>query len=264
MTMDWIYRLDLWMVFLLTIALFAIATEVGVRLGKWAQARGLDSVQSHIGTLESAVLGLLALMLGFTFAMSLSRYDNRKELVLAEADAIGTSYLRAQLLPSPHNEEVPKLLRNYVDVRLKFYGVGVDDDGLREAYEKTEQLHQQIWSHAIALSGEQLRAGPVRLFIESMNEVIDLHAKRSMAMRDHVPSTVFLLLYTVATIGFGFVGFASGLSGHRHLLVTFLLVILISSVISLIADLDRPRRGLIKVSQQSLIELRQTLDKDYK
>jgi hypothetical protein len=125
--MGWFYRLDLRVIFLLTIALFALATEVGFRLGRWVKAKVPESAKSHIGTLEAAVLALLALMLGFSFAMSLSRYDTRRDLVLAEADAIDTTYLRAQLLPSPHNEEVPKLLRKYVDVRLAFYVVGIDD-----------------------------------------------------------------------------------------------------------------------------------------
>ena len=261
MKLGWIYRFDLWVVFLLTIAFFVAAIEVGFRFGKRAHTKVPASAQSHIGSLEAAVLGVLALMLGFSFAMALSRYDNRKDMVLAEANAIGTAYLRAQLLPPPHNEEIQKLLRQYVDVRIDFYGIGVDDTGVREASEKTERLHKQIWSHAIDLSAENLRPEVVRLFIESINEVIDLHEKRSAAMRDHVPPTVFLILYTVAAIGFGFVGYGSGLSGHRHLIVSLFVVILISTVITLIADLDRPRRGLIKVSQQSLLDLRQSLEK---
>ena len=175
--------------------------------------------------------------------------------------AIDATYLRAQLLPQPHNEEVPKLLRKYVDVRLAFYAVGIDDVGLRNASEEAEQLHEQIWSHAIALSAEGQRTEMVRLFIESMNKVIDLSEKRATVISDHVPSTVFLILYTVAVIGFGFIGYSAGFSGHRHLFVTLLVVILISVLITLIADLDRPRRGLIKVSQRSLIDLRESLDK---
>ena len=259
--MGWFYRLDLRVIFLLTIALFALATEVGFRLGRWVKAKVPESAKSHIGTLEAAVLALLGLMLGFSFAMSLSRYDIRRDLVLAEADAIGTTYLRAQLLPPPHNEEVPKLLRKYVDVRLAFYVVGIDDVGLRKASEEAEQLHQQIWSHAIALSTEGQRTEMVRLFIESMNKVIDLREKRATATSDHVPSTVFLILYTIAVIGFGFIGYSAGFSGHRHLFVTLFVVILISVLITLIADLDRPRRGLIKVNQQSMIDLRESLDK---
>ena len=80
-------------------------------------------------------------------------------------------------------------------------------------------------------------------------------------MRDHVPSTVFLILYTVAAIGFGFVGYGSGLSGHRHLIVSLFVAILISSVITLIADLDRPQRGLIIVSQQGMLDLRHSPEK---
>jgi hypothetical protein len=259
MTGEWLYGLNLWLVFAITTALLVVSTEVGFRLGN--KKKGEDSDQSQINTLESAVLGLLALLLAFTFSMALSRFDARKQLVLAEANAIGTAFLRAQLLPPPDDKEIANLLRQYVDVRLEFYGADLDEFGVREESEKTERLHQQIWSHAIDLSAQDERAGAVRLFIESMNEVIDLHEKRLTAMRDHVPQTVFLTLYMVAVVGLGFVGYARGFSGRRHFFVAFILAILISAVITLITDLDRPRRGLIKVSQQSMIDLKQSLEK---
>jgi hypothetical protein len=154
-----------------------------------------------------------------------------------------------------------ELLRQYVDVRLEFYEAGTDETELSSASEKTERLHQQIWSHAIDLSAQAERAAAVKLFIESMNEVIDLHGKRLTALRDYVPRSVFLALYILAAVGLGFVGYGQGVSRHRHFFVTVILAILISTVITLIADLDRPRRGLIKVSQQSMIELRQSLQK---
>ena len=114
---------------------------------------------------------------------------------------------------------------------------------MRRTSEEAEQLHEQIWSHAIALSAERQRAEMVLLFIESMNKVIDLSEKRATVISDHVPSTVFLIIYTVAVIGFGFIGYSAGFSGHRHLFVTLLVVILISVLVTLIADLD-PDRGV--------------------
>jgi hypothetical protein len=262
MTMEWLYGLNLWLVFGITAALLVVSTEVGFRLGN--KKKGEEPEPSQISTHENAVLGLLALLLAFTFSMAVSRFDARKQLVLAEANAIGTAFLRAQLLPPPHDQEVMKLLRQYVDVRLEFYGAGIDEAGLRSAGEKTERLHQQIWSHAIDLSAQDGRAELVRLFIESVNEVIDLHEERLTALRNHVPQTVFLTLYMLAAVGLGLVGYARGFSGRRHFFVTLLLAILISTVITLIADLDRPRRGLIKVSQQSMLDLRQSLEKSGK
>jgi Protein of unknown function (DUF4239) len=256
---EWLYGLNLWLVFGFTVALLVVSIEVGFQLGN--KRKGEDSDPSQISTLENAVLGLLALLLAFTFSMALARYDARKQLVLAEANAIGTAFLRAQLLPPPDDKEITNLLRQYVDVRLEFYGADLDEVKVREESEKTERLHQQIWSHAIDLSAKDERSGAVRLFIESINEVMDFHEKRLTAMRDHVPETVFLTLYMVAAVGLGFVGYSRGFSGRRHFLVTLILAILISTVITLIADLDRPRRGLIKVSQQSMLDLRQSLEK---
>jgi hypothetical protein len=261
MSKGWLNVLDLWAVFLVTGAFFALATEVGVRVGKRELAKGMKLAESQIVTLESAVLGLLALLIGFTFAMALSRYDTRRELVIAEVDTIGTSYLRARLLPAPHNEEVSRLLQQYIDARLKFYSAGIDDARLSEADNEAEKLQEQIWLHAIETSAKDPQAETVGLFIESVNEMIALQSRWLNAVREHVPQTVFLILYIVAAIGFGFVGYACGRSRTRHLFVTLILATLISIVITLIVDLDRPRRGLIKVSEQGLIDLKQSIDK---
>jgi hypothetical protein len=209
--------------------------------------------------LEAASLGLLALLLGFTFSMALTRFDTRKQLVLDEANAIGTTYLRAQLLPDPARKEVSNLLRRYVDVRLDFYQAGVNQRKLQNVDDETEKLHKALWSYAMATGGRDPRAIPTGLFIQSLNEVIDLHAKRVTAMENHVPESIFVLLLIVATLSLGLVGYGAGMGKDRNLLPTVISVILIASVILLIMDLDRPRRGLIKVSQQSMVRLQENL-----
>jgi len=211
--------------------------------------------------LQAASLGLLALLLGFTFSMALTRFDIRKQLVLDEANAIGTTYLRAQLLPDPARKEVSDLLHHYVDVRLEFYQAGIDQGKLQKVDEDTEKLHRALWSYAITTGGQDPRAIPTGLFIQSLNEVIDLHSKRMTAMENHVPESVFVLLLVVATLSLGLVGYGAGMGRDRNLLPTVISVLLIASVILLIMDLDRPRRGLIKVSQQSMVRLQDSLKK---
>jgi hypothetical protein len=250
-----------WLIVTVVIASLLFATEVGFRLGRRVRSKSNELTKSQINMLQAASLGLLALMLGFTFLMALTRFDTRKQLVLEEANAIGTTYLRAQLLPSTERKEVSNLLRRYVDVRLEFYQAGINQKKLQKIDVETEKLHRALWAYAIAASGQDAKAIPIGLFIQSLNEVIDLHAKRVTAMENHVPESIFILLLFVAILSLGLVGYGAGIGRDRNLLPTLISVFLIASVLLLIMDLDRPRRGLIKVSQQSMIDLRETLSR---
>jgi hypothetical protein len=256
-----LYGLNEWLIVTIVIALFLSAIEIGFRLGRWGKEKGSEPVRSQVNTLQAASLGMLALLLGFTFSMALSRFDTRKQLVLDEANAIGTTYLRAQLLPDPVRKEVSDLLRRYVDVRLEFYRGGINRSRLQKVDEETEKLHKALWAYAITMAGQDPRAIPSGLFTQSLNEVIDLHAKRVTAMGNHVPESIFILLLLVAILSLGLVGYGTGIGRDRNLLPTLISVILIASVILLIMDLDRPRRGLITVSQQSMVDLQKSLQK---
>ena len=191
--------------------------------------------------------------------MAMSRFDVRKQLVLDEANAIGTTYLRAQLFPDPHRQEVSNLLRRYVDVRLEFFEGGNNQKKLKEAKNKTDQLQNQLWSFVTAWGKEEPRSIPMGLFLQSLNDVIDLHAKRVTAMENHVPEIILVLLYFVAMAAIGLLGYGCGVGGSRNHLINILVPIIIAAVILVIIDLDRPRRGLIKVSQQSMLDLRRSL-----
>ena len=256
---EMLFGLNEWLIFAIFIILLLSASEIGYRLGWRAQSKINEPTRSQVNMLQAASLGLLALLLGFTFSMALTRFDTRKQLVLDEANAIGTTYLRAQLLPNPARKEVSNLLRRYVDVRLEFYQVGINQSGLQKVDDDTEKLHSALWSYAIAVGGQDPRAIPTGLFIQSLNEVIDLHAKRVTALGNHVPESIFILLLVVATLALGLIGYGAGMGRDRNILPTVISVILIASVILLIMDLDRPRRGLIKVSQQSMVHLQEGL-----
>ena len=256
---EMLFGLNEWLVLALAIALFLSASEIGFQLGRRGRPSNNDSTRSQVNMLQAASLGMLALLLGFTFSMALTRFETRKQLVLDEADAIGTTYLLAQLLPEPACKEVSGLLRRYVDVRLEFYQAGTDQRRLQKVDEDTKKLHRALWSHAIATGRQDPRAIPTGLFIQSLNDVIDLHDKRVTAMGNHVPESIFIVLLIVATLSLGLVGYGAGIGKDRSLLPTVISVILISSVILLIMDLDRPRRGLIKVSQQNMVDLQNSL-----
>jgi len=255
------YRVNEWVIFGGLLAVILLATEIGFRLGRRVQPNINEPTRSHNATIEAAALGLLALLLGFTFSMAMARYETRKRLVIEEANAIGATVLSARFLSEPQRTEVANLLRRYVEVRLSFYEAGIDREELRETNAETEQIHPALWSHAVAAGEKNPQGHPTSFFIASLNEVIDFQAKRLAAKEDHVPELVIELLYGATILALGLVGYGCGLGGRRNFLSTTTAALLIASVILVIMDLDRPRRGIIKVSQQSLLNLRDSLNK---
>ena len=259
MSTDSLYTTSQWLIFLIFVVSLLLAGEVGFRLGRSRQARAGEDARSQITTVQGAILALLGLLLAFTFSMAVSRYEMRKKLVVEAANAISTTYLRAQLLPQPYAHEVSRLLKDYVDVRLEFYDAGIDPIRLAEANARTESLHQQLWLQAIAAAKEDPHAITTGLFIQSLNEVIDAPTKRLAALENRVPETVFLLLWIGAILAVALIGFGYGLDGRRNMFLIVFLSLLIALVVLVTLDLDRPRRGLITVSQQSMLDLQKSL-----
>ena len=227
------------------------ASEIGRLVGARAAGRG----GGDVSTLEGAVLGLLALMIGFTFAIALSRFEARRDAVLNEANAIGTTALRARLLPAPYGGEALKLLREYVQIRLDITQRVVSAPELNAAVGRSNEIQEALWRNAIVLAGKDTGMVPTGLFIQSLNEVIDNQGKRLAALRSRVPNIVFIALYGVAMVAFTLAGYANGLLEERRVrLPVYVSGALVSAVILLIQDLDRPTAGFIRVSQQPMID----------
>src|SRR6185503_13597513 len=138
----------LWTILPLTIAIGLAAFEFGYRLAHYRQQRHEEEKESPVGGMVAGTLGLLAFMLAFTFGLAGSRFEDRRQVVLSEANAIGTTYLRAAMLPEPMRTEAQNLLREYVDVRLE----GIQPGKLHEAIAKSEELHNRLWAQAVAAS----------------------------------------------------------------------------------------------------------------
>jgi hypothetical protein len=245
-----LYDYSLPTVFLVGLAVVLAASEIGHRFGVRAAARGGDDVS----TLESAVLGLLALMIGFTFAMALARFEARRDAVLNEANAIGTTALRARLLPEPHRTESLKLLREYVKIRLDVTDDQVSRKEQVAAIDRSNVLQEALWQQAKAMAAKDSGMVPTGLFIQTLNEMIDNHGKRLAALRNRVPNIVLLSLFGIAAVAGGFTGYATGLDARRARLPVYLIGLLVSVVILLILDLDRPSSGFIKISHQPMID----------
>jgi hypothetical protein len=246
-----------WAVIAIVAIVLLAAAELGFRFGVRLHRTKDQARKDQLGGIQGAMLGLLALLLGFTFAMAVNRYDSRRELVLQEANAIGTTFLRAAFLPSAHQADVEKLLRRYVDVRLDFFRAGEDKVVQVDAEQKAAQLQRELWTHAVA-AGKEIPTPITATFITALNDTIDLETTRLNALRSHVPGAVWLLVLAVAICGCCASGYGTGASGVRSAFPNVVLPLLIAVVITLIADLDRPRGGLIGISQQPLLDLKES------
>lgn len=241
--------------FLALVVPLLLATGLGIRWSLWLREKADQETRSGLSTIHGAILGLLGLMLGFTFVMALSRYDLRRQLVVEEANAIGTTWLRSALVPQPARDSTGKLLQAYVDARLEFYAAGVNQNRLRAAMEKSVQLQMSLWRGAISAARNQ--STPITaLFIASLNEMIDLDAKRIEALENRIPLAVWLVLTMISLI----VSLLAGsIYPQRMSVVVLLLPIVLAAVMTLIADLDSSRGGLILISQRSMVRLQAEL-----
>jgi hypothetical protein len=235
-------------IFMVSIVVLLAAAEIG----RWLGVQG--GGEENVPTLEAAVLGLLALMIGFTFAMALSRFELRRDAVLDEANAIGTTALRARLLPAPYKAECLRLLKDYVQVRLDLAQRVLSPGELNAAITRSNEIQEALWQQAKSVGATDTEMVPTGLFIQSLNEMIDNQAKHLNAIRDRVPNIVFLTLYGVAAAASAFAGFASGSGERPSRLPIYVMIILVCSVILMIQDLDRPFTGFIVNSQQPMID----------
>lgn len=258
---EFLYSQSEALVVLVLLALLFACAEAGYRLGLRRQAWIDESAKSRLSSIQSAILALLGLLLGFTVAMSVSRYDGRKHAVVSEANAIGTTALRARLLPAPERGDAVTLLRQYVDLRLQSTQRRLDPTALNELERKASQMHERLWLLAAAVNSKEPQNFTTGLFITALNELIDAKGLRDAALDNHVPASVLLLLFTGAILALGMVGYVNGLANHRATVVTGMLIVLFALTIFVIVDLDRPRRGLIRVGQISMTELKKSLDK---
>lgn len=242
---------------LATLALFLLAVEIGFRLGRSARAGPHDErMTGQVSVLVGAILALLGLLLAFSFGIVESRFSARKDLVIAEANAIGTSYLRAKLLPEPHASRIQVYLRQYVDLRTQPSTSEALDDAIR----RSVHLHGELWDEATSLGQADPRSQMIALFVSSLNDVLDLHTSRvTVALHQRFPRPIFNMLFIVSFFAMMVLGYGAGVCGRRAPLPTAAVILSISSVFVLIDALDAPGTGLFRVDQWALEDLQRTL-----
>lgn len=247
-----------WAIFLIVTFILLALAEAGFRFGIAARRRNVKVAEGHSGSVQGAILGLLGLLLGFSFAMAVGRYDTRRSLAVDEANSIGTTWLRASFLSDAHHAEAKELLREYTGLRLEAVKIPDDKGGLLRLLNRSNDIQSQLWQ--IADAEVKASPGPVSMgFVTTLNETIDLQTSRRAARQNHVPTAVWLLLLIVSGCGAWASGYGAGTIGHRSIFNQVVFPLLIGVVITLIADIDRPTKGLVSVSQEPLRELYESM-----
>jgi hypothetical protein len=250
---------DKWYVVVALLLLLPVATEVGYLIGVRKSGRVSAEFRAVAGTTEAALLALVGLLLGFSFVMTTSRYETRKQLVIREANSIGTSYLRADVLPAADAQAVRALFRQYVDTRIRMAEGAEDIEVLERGVAESARIQAAIWTRAAAAAQSDPHAITFGLLLQSVNDVIDLHTQRAMAIEDRLPAMVLVMLFGVTAASLGVTGFGRGLGERRGILLTIILIFVLAIVLLVILDLDRPRGGFIRVSQQAMYSLRDSI-----
>jgi len=244
---------------LIAVASFVGSLEVGYRLGRRRHNSSNDPEKSHSNALQGATLGLLALLFGFTFAMAVSRFDNRKSVIMEQANAIGTAELRSRNLEPSYSERAAPLFRAYVQAWMDYRSAIIDLDAIKDAEQRAFRIENELWSIAREASLANPQSHPAALFTVALNDVIDMHEKRHRSIQDRVPDAVIFLLFGVSVLALGQVAYSSGLNGRRWQASNVTFALMIALVLIVILDIDRPRRGFIQVSQDSMLRLQQSL-----
>jgi hypothetical protein len=254
------FGLSTWLLALVLTVVMAGATVAGLLLGR-ALTRRSDQHREPFGVLQGALIGFMGLILAFGLSLAVGRYENRRADVVAEANAIGTTYLRAQTLAEPVRSESLELLRDYTDASIGIADEVPGSSGQRAAVAESGDLQRELWG----LAGRALDAAPVasapRLYVESLNEMFDAQTSRLAGLGNRVPSAVLLLEV---------VGAAAALAALALHLATFsrgiATVVVAAALITLLLvvtfDLDRPTRGLIRVPSTALTAVAATMTQE--
>lgn len=234
------------------------ATVVGLVGGRYLR-RGSEALREPFGVLQAATLGIVALLLAFSLSLAMGRYEDRRAAVVDEANTIGTAYLRAQTLQEPMRTRSLALLRDYTDLAIRASNEVPGSDSLRRTSAAEEMAQRRLWR----LAGRALVEAPTdsapRLYLDSLNAMIDQQTVRISALNNRVPDTVLLLDVVAAAVALGLLALYLSFLGRGPVTV-LLAALLVAMLLFVTFDLDRPTRGLITVPDTPLTSLRASME----
>jgi len=237
--------------------------KIGRRVGVRRRQQDPDGAATGLGAVDGAIFGLMGLLIAFTFSTAASRFETRRELIVEEANDIGTAYLRLDLLPASTQAALREKFRRYVDSRLAIYHALPDIEAAKAKMRESKLIQDEIWAAAVAATNAtQVNGNAVTsLVMSSLNDMIDITTTRTMAMQSHPPQIIFIMLGIMVLAGALLIGF--GMAGSIKVswlhVITFSL--LMTGLIYVIVDLEHPRVGIIRVDNfdQLLVEVRDSM-----
>lgn len=251
------FSLPTWAVALLLAAIIGGATGGGFAVGRYLR-KHQATLREPFGVLQGALLGVVGLILAFGLTLAVGRYEDRRAATVTEANAIGTTYLRAQLIAEPQRTRSIALLRNYTDLALQVSKEVPGSTGMRRTTAAEGLVQRQLWG----LAGESIRGAPVasapRLYVDSLNTTFDSQQSRLSALTNRVPGAVLALQVIAAALAIGLLALHISVLG-RGLLAMLAAAALITLLLLVTFDLDRPTRGLIKVPSTPLASVRASM-----
>jgi hypothetical protein len=233
--------------------------ETGRRVGRARTSQDGKESAPGSGAVDAAVYGLLGLLIAFTFSGAASRFEARRHLLVEEANAIGTAYLRLDLLADEAQQALKEKFRQYVDSRLETYRKLSDIDAAKAEFARSQNLQAEIWAGAVAASRAILPQPAAMLLLPALNQMIDITTTRAVAMQIHPPSIVFVMLIVLALLSALLAGYSMAGSSNRMHMLVFAAILAIT--VYVILDLEYPRLGLIRLdaADQLLVEVRQSM-----
>jgi hypothetical protein len=252
------FDLSSWLLGLILFAVVLGATLLGQLVGR--RLRHLsDSLKEPFAVLQAALLGVVGLLLAFGLSLAVDRYESRRATLVNEANAIGTTYLRAQSLGEPGRSRSLTLLTRYTDSSIRLSNAIPGSSAARAADGDAGQLQRRLWAIAVRQLHEAPAASAQRLYVETLNEMFDAQTVRVSALSNRVPSAVLFLEVAGAALALGLLAVYLAILGRAAIAVV-LAALLVSMLLLVTCDLDRPTRGLIRVPATTLEALRASMD----
>ncbi len=233
----------------------------GYWLGRKKSSVFTDPMKAQITTSQTAFLGLFSFLMAFSFGAALHHFDNRSEAMMEEASAIGTTYLRAQMLPESVKNDTLNLLKSYIDIRVQTVQIPINNAFERDPLLKEASLIRiKLWNLTLKALEKDDRVATTGLYIQALNELMDSYDKRDEAINWNIPTVVLLSLTFALALWAWSVGYSSAIGSHMPSRIVIAFMISVVIMMSIIIDLDRPRRGLIQVSQKNMMDLKNEIE----
>lgn len=245
--------------FFITMVLIIVCIEIGNRIGKLLQARNKNENDGMINVVSGSVLGLLSLLLAFTFGIVSDRYDSRKSLVREEANQLGTVWLRTDFIPEPERTASRELLKEYLKLRLSLITVP-DAENIEKSLNEAERIQEKLWALGGMHLNNEMRSNLGALYFDSLNSLIEIQGLRvAIAFRGHLPQGLWISLYVLLVSAMLTMGYYSAVIRSRRNFSSLLLAFSFSMVIAIISNLDKLQTNHFQISQRPLIDLQKKM-----